>query len=99
MFTVHSIYLPQGLIAVAVIVIIGLVVSMVGAIRNKPKPIKYRKLMRSNTTEQDIIHPGMASYQNQSTIDYTLPAKKNDVTYCVIDGRLANHLASRSKQY
>lgn len=80
-----KIYLPTGLVAAIVLIVIGFLASMVGTMRDKANDKGYQKVGASAALESNRNN---ASYQASS--EYALPPKQKVVTYCVIDGRLVD---------
>lgn len=75
----------------AILLIIGFLISMFGAIRAKSKKTKYQRVGNASMDTRNGI-PTITSYQDASAaVQYSLPSNlKSDITYCVIDGRLVD---------
>lgn len=72
--------MPNGLVVLIALLLIGFVVSMVHAVRKKKSRHHYKKVDRTDAFEAD----GNKSYQNSSAS----PSAQKVVSYSVIDGRL-----------
>ena len=83
-----SIFIPPSLVGVVIFLLLGLLASMINALRNKAKRSRYQKVGSSANSIENPSHAPSASYQNSS--DYALPPKQKVVTYSVIDGRLVD---------
>ena len=82
--------IPLSLYVVVGILVLGFLLSMIGAVRKKSKESKYQKLNGAGTAEASqhtLPSGGPESYQNSN---YVLPPPQKVVTYCVIDGRLVD---------
>jgi hypothetical protein len=85
--SVSTIYIPKGLVAIAALLIVGFLFSLVRALKNKNKTTRYQKLDRAGT-HYHTSSSNATSYQNSS--EYALPPKQKVVTYCVVDARLVD---------
>ena len=81
--------MPPGLVAVVVIVVVGFLISMCGAMMDKTRAAPYRKLGNSVGVETAIPQHSATTYQNAASAVDGQRTKK-DVTYMVIDGRLVD---------
>ena len=87
--------IPPSLIVVIALLIIAFLSSLVGAARARARETKYLKVAyvansKSDGTSSSPPSAGVETYQQPAQDHYALPAKKKEVTYCVIDGRLVD---------
>jgi hypothetical protein len=76
--------MPNGLVTLIALLVIGFIFSMVQAVQNKKLRNRYKKVDNTDAFEAD----GNRSYQNPS--EYTPSSTQKVVTYSVIDGRLVD---------
>lgn len=72
---------------VVILLILGFLISMTGALRDKTRAKPYQKLGGVPAPDSSEKMP-LVSYQNAA--EYAGQPKQNVVTYCVIDGRLVD---------
>lgn len=86
--------IPPSLIVVIALFVIAFLSSLLGAARARAIEAKYMKtsyVANSKSDGTSINPPSVGeSYQQPAQEHYALPAKKKEVTYCVIDGRLVD---------
>lgn len=89
---VSEMIIPKSLAIVVILLAVGFLISMCGAIRANSKLPKYQKLSNGNALAPNGL-PTIISYQDSAAVHYALAPKqqKKDVTYCVIDGRLVDN--------
>jgi hypothetical protein len=80
-----NIYIPQSLLVVISLIVVGFLFSMIGTVRDKAKARAYQKIGGPSAMEANP-NTDLKSYQNST--EYALPPKQNVVTYCVVDPRL-----------
>ena len=100
--TGSNMIIPKSMIILVAMLAAGFLLSMLGTIREKSRQPKYIKVgdVRSNpgpnsnggalsgTALQESV---VSSYQDSAAVHYALPPQRSqDVTYCVIDGRLVD---------
>jgi hypothetical protein len=77
-------YVPPGLVVLLVLCIVGFLISMTGALRDKTRASPYQQLANSPNGDGGASPAGV-SYQQ----DYR-SRKQKVVKYTVIDGRLVD---------
>lgn len=74
------------MIILVVLIFLGFLASMFGALGDKSRQAGYEKVPNGNSSLDAENAP--VSYQNSA--EYALPPNQKAVTYCVIDGRLVD---------
>jgi len=93
---VSTMVVPPSLIVVVVLLVVAFMSSLVGTARARAREAKQNKMkhaLKSDGGGSGASPPNAASaapYQQPAQDHYALPAKRKEVTYCVIDGRLVD---------
>jgi len=94
--------IPKSMVILVAMLGVGFLLSMLGTIREKSRQPKYLKVgdVRANVGTKNnggqpsgsmVQESSVTSYQDSAAVHYALPPQHNqDVTYCVIDGRLVD---------
>lgn len=94
--------IPKSMIILVAMLAVGFLLSMLGTIQEKSKQPKYQRIGDAYANPGDpnnggtlmspmLQEPAISSYQDSAAVHYALPPQhKQDVTYCVIDGRLVD---------
>jgi len=94
--------IPKSMVILIVMLAVGFLLSMLGTIRAKARQPKYLKIGDAranpasnknggNNDSRVVQESVITSYQDTAAVHYALPPQHTqDVTYCVIDGRLVD---------
>lgn len=103
--SVYLMMIPKSMLVLVLFLAVGFLLSMLGTVRSKSRVHKYERIGDTRAYSNDTKNGGtlfspvvpesaINSYQDSAAMHYALPPQsKQDVTYCVIDGRLVDDTA------